>query len=84
MKPVDFPVANKVFRVPEDVDGHDLPTFAHHKDNAPCITSIWEMDAEEMAALVSGKLYVSLTIFGNKHPCVSMALINEKLIDENS
>ncbi len=81
MRPIVFKGANKVYELPEDMEGYDLPTFSSHDDDDnPTITSIWEMEAEEMAAIASGKIYVAITINGTIHPPISMALINEKMV----
>lgn len=72
------PSNTRVLNAPLNWNHDQLPVDAlaitdHHFDGVPCVSSFWQPDADEMAALNQGSM-VMLTVVGGTMPPVALAV----------
>jgi hypothetical protein len=79
MRPVEFKGANKLFHPSDNMVGvMELPIRADHDGDNPTMTSVWELEDEDIFYIAQEKMYVEVTIMGDKHPPMSLKLAKIK------
>jgi hypothetical protein len=78
MKPVRTEHTENIIRLPGGTEENDLPFYEMEVDGIPVVCSVWELSAEERAAIAKGE-NVRLIIWGRKIPPVAIDLSDEEI-----
>lgn len=80
MRPINFEGTNKVYTAPEGSENvQDLHVnFDVREDGTPSSISVWELEEDEVKAVVEGRGCVLLEILGGSHPVMGLRIVERE------